>query len=138
LKNSWWPPVIQLIHSLLYYHRQFTQGPDQQASFRQQFQAVHYDHCPRLLIFHTHLSAGRPPNAAALNAGRNLITCGMNNGSISRTHRLYGHRDVALTACPGNALYNVIRGWPNFAGTRSVVAEQEPYVQKGIVEDAAP
>jgi hypothetical protein len=138
LKNRWWPPVTQLIHSLLYYHHHVNQGPDQQASLRQQCQAVHYDHCPGLLIFQTHLSADRPPNLVALNAVRNLIQCGVNNGSIARNYRLYCHRNVGSTTCPGPSFCHVIMSWPNYAGPRSVVEEPVTYVQQGIVEDAAP
>jgi hypothetical protein len=108
LKNSCCAPVIQIIYNL-WYHSYVNQGPDQQASLRQQCQAVHYDNCPGLLIFHTHLSSYRAPNAAAQNAVRNLITCGMNLNRITRNHQLTGHRNVAATACPVTAFYNVLR-----------------------------
>ena len=114
LRHPCWAHVIQRIHNLWYYHCHVFQGPDQQASCRQQCQAVHYDHCPRLLIFHTLLSSGRAPNLAALNAAQSLITCGVSNNHIASTRRVAGHRDVGATACPGNTLYPIIRGWANY------------------------
>jgi len=115
LKNSWCAPLIQLIHNLYYYHCHVNHGPDQQVSWRKKGQAVHYYQFPELLIFHTHFSSGRPPNAAALNAARLLIECGVENGSISGSYGLGGHRNVGSTTCPGDSLYTVIQSWPNFS-----------------------
>ena len=56
----------------------------------------------------------RKPNAAALNALKNLIKCGINLGYITSTYKLYGHRDVSWTACPGDALYKEIKTWPRY------------------------
>ena len=114
LRHSWCEPVIQRIHNLWYHHCHVNQWPDQQASCRQQCQPVHYDHSPRLLIFHTLLFSDCPPNLAVLNAGQTLIQCGINNGHIASNRRVAGHRDVGATACPGNALYPIIRTWPNY------------------------
>jgi len=111
LRYPCWPHVIQRIHNVWYYHCHVNQAPGQQSSCRQQCQTVHYDHCPRLLIFHTLLSADRAPNAAALNAAQSLIQCGITNGHITSNRRVVGHRDVGATACPGNTLYPIIRGW---------------------------
>jgi len=115
LRHSCWAPVIQRIHNVWYYHCHGNQAPDQPASCRQQCQTVHYDDCPRLLIFHTLLSSVRAPNAAALNAARSLIQCGITNGHIASNRRVCRHREVGATACPDNALYNVIQGWPNYS-----------------------
>jgi len=125
LKNSCCAPMFQLIYKVWYYHSYVNQGPDQQASLRQQCQAVHYDQCSGLLIFHTHLSTDRVPNQAAQTAVRNLITCGMDLNRITRNHQLTGHRNVGATACPGNAFFNVIRTWPNFTATPRI-APGEP------------
>eukprot|EP00105_Crassostrea_gigas_P026932 XP_011448071.1 PREDICTED: peptidoglycan-recognition protein SC2-like isoform X3 [Crassostrea gigas] len=55
------------------------------------------------------------PNTAALNAVKNLIQCGVNLGHITSTYRLYGHRDVSTSSCPGDALYNEIKTWPDYS-----------------------
>lgn len=54
------------------------------------------------------------PDKAALNAAKNLIACGQEKGKISASYRLYGHRDIKSTACPGDMLYNEIRNWPAY------------------------
>jgi hypothetical protein len=130
LKNLWWAPVIQPIHNLWYYHSHINHWPDQQASLTQHCQAVHYDHCPRLLIFHAHLSADRVPNAAAQNALRCIIQWLLNMGRITSNYQLTTHRNVGATACPGNSLFNLVRTWPRFTtsprcwrGTASLYAE---------------
>ncbi|XP_077334483.1 peptidoglycan recognition protein 1-like [Lithobates pipiens] len=56
----------------------------------------------------------RVPKIAALNAAKNLIKCGVDRKLIRGDYRLRGHRNVNPTACPGNSLYNVIKGWPRF------------------------
>lgn len=55
------------------------------------------------------------PNNAALNAVKNLIQCGVNLGHITSKYRLYGHRDIKPTICPGDALYNEIKTWPHYS-----------------------
>ncbi|KAK3106014.1 hypothetical protein FSP39_010927, partial [Pinctada imbricata] len=57
------------------------------------------------------------PNKAALDAVRSLLTCARNAGYIDSSYTLYGHRDVGITECPGEALYNIIRSWPHYNGT---------------------
>ncbi|XP_052082621.1 peptidoglycan-recognition protein SC2-like [Mytilus californianus] len=54
------------------------------------------------------------PNSAALNAVKELIQCGISKGKISQSYALFGHRDVSSSACPGTALYNVIKTWARF------------------------
>ncbi|XP_018419662.1 PREDICTED: peptidoglycan recognition protein 1-like [Nanorana parkeri] len=56
----------------------------------------------------------RAPNDAALNATTELIAFGVDNILISSNYILWGHRDVSNTACPGDSLYDVIKGWPRF------------------------
>ncbi|XP_078310961.1 peptidoglycan-recognition protein SC2-like isoform X2 [Crassostrea virginica] len=62
--------------------------------------------------FMTHL-----PNAASLNAVKNLIACGIQKGFISHSYHLYGHRDVKTTECPGDRLYHEIQSWPHYSHT---------------------
>ncbi|XP_070572361.1 uncharacterized protein [Ptychodera flava] len=54
------------------------------------------------------------PNESALNAGQQLIDCGLRDNYIKSNYRLLGHRDVGATACPGQQLYNEIRTWPRY------------------------
>lgn len=54
------------------------------------------------------------PNDAALNTVKQLINCGLNNHKISPTYTLKGHRDVGVTACPGQSLYDLIHSWPHY------------------------
>ncbi|XP_045196740.1 peptidoglycan-recognition protein SC2-like [Mercenaria mercenaria] len=56
----------------------------------------------------------RAPNDAALNAVKQLISCGAANGKLSSSYLLRGHRDVGSTACPGNKLYDLIQHWPHY------------------------
>lgn len=56
------------------------------------------------------------PNAKMLDAANKLIQCGIAKGMISRSYSLHGHRDANCTACPGNALYDIVKTWPHFKG----------------------
>ncbi|XP_067648816.1 peptidoglycan-recognition protein SC2-like [Haliotis asinina] len=56
----------------------------------------------------------RAPNSAALNTAKALIACGVSMGKIQSNYILRGHRDMGSTDCPGTALYNIIRRWPNY------------------------
>ncbi|KAK4879904.1 hypothetical protein RN001_008050 [Aquatica leii] len=56
-----------------------------------------------------------PPNAAALNALKLLISCGETSGKITSDYKLVGHRQVRSTECPGQALYREISTWYNWA-----------------------
>ncbi|KAH3885184.1 hypothetical protein DPMN_009175 [Dreissena polymorpha] len=51
----------------------------------------------------------RVPNAIALTALKNLIKCGVQQGNITESYRLYGHRNETNTSCPGTALYDYIQ-----------------------------
>ncbi|KAK6185078.1 hypothetical protein SNE40_007396 [Patella caerulea] len=63
--------------------------------------------------------SNRQPNGAALTAAQDLIAYGVNNNKISPSYSLSGHRDAngANTACPGQALYNVIKTWPRYTSS---------------------
>jgi len=37
-------------------------------------------------------------------------------GKLSSSYTLHGHRDVGSTECPGQALYDEIRGWSRYGG----------------------
>ena len=55
------------------------------------------------------------PNTRALNATRNLLTCGVKLGFIGPKYKLKGHRDTGtLTECPGIKLTCTIRYNINF------------------------
>ncbi|GJQ76801.1 hypothetical protein Trydic_g14426 [Trypoxylus dichotomus] len=58
-------------------------------------------------------TSGLPP-AAAINAFHALINCSTGNGNLRTDYWLLGHRQASATACPGNALFNAIQGWPRF------------------------
>ncbi|XP_056006494.1 peptidoglycan-recognition protein SC2-like isoform X2 [Ostrea edulis] len=59
-----------------------------------------------------------PPNDASLTAVKKLIDYGISQGYIAATYKLYGHRDVGNTACPGDALYPIIQTWPHYTHTK--------------------
>ncbi|KAJ8314155.1 hypothetical protein KUTeg_008716 [Tegillarca granosa] len=56
----------------------------------------------------------RLPNEAALNATKQLVKCGFDNGYISPNSTLIGHRDVGSTACPGTRLWELIHSWSHY------------------------
>ncbi|XP_012998576.1 peptidoglycan recognition protein 4 [Cavia porcellus] len=58
--------------------------------------------------------SGNLPNATALEAAQDLIQCAVIKGYLTPNYLLLGHRDVANTLSPGQALYNIIKTWPHF------------------------
>ncbi|KAM4695627.1 peptidoglycan recognition protein 1-like [Rhinophrynus dorsalis] len=54
------------------------------------------------------------PTAAAQNAAKQLIACGVRRNLIKSNYVLKGHRNVGDTECPGNAFYKTITRWPHF------------------------
>ncbi|XP_064640049.1 peptidoglycan recognition protein 1-like [Lineus longissimus] len=56
------------------------------------------------------------PNTQALDAVKNLIACGVRDSKVTTDYKLYGHRDSkkSHTECPGQAFYDLIRGWPHY------------------------
>ncbi|KAM4640715.1 peptidoglycan recognition protein 1-like [Discoglossus pictus] len=56
----------------------------------------------------------RNPSAAAQNAAKSLIRCGVSKGFIRSNYILKGHRDVSSTDCPGNTFYRTVRTWPSY------------------------
>ncbi|XP_076461093.1 peptidoglycan-recognition protein SC2-like isoform X2 [Babylonia areolata] len=59
------------------------------------------------------------PNTAALTTVQQLIQCGLDNGKISPSYTLKGHRDVGSTSCPGTSLYQLIQGWSHYVSGTS-------------------
>jgi hypothetical protein len=56
----------------------------------------------------------RLPNAAALQALRDLITCSIGLNRLMSNYTLLGHRQAKDTLCPGEALYKEITTWPHW------------------------
>ncbi|KAF2891552.1 hypothetical protein ILUMI_14621, partial [Ignelater luminosus] len=54
------------------------------------------------------------PNAVALKAVKDLISCGVSQGKIKTGYKLLGHRQAKATECPGNKFYEEIKTWPNW------------------------
>lgn len=54
------------------------------------------------------------PNAAALQAVKDLIACGVSQGKIKGDYKLVAHRQVRQTECPGKALYDEVKTWPQW------------------------
>lgn len=61
------------------------------------------------------LFTGHVPNAAAIEATKNLISYGVTIGKIQSNYTLLGHRQTAHTSCPGNSLYELIKTWPHWS-----------------------
>ncbi|KAK3585457.1 hypothetical protein CHS0354_003304 [Potamilus streckersoni] len=62
--------------------------------------------------------SGSKPPTAALTAVKKMIQCGISLKKVASRYRLYGHRDVNPTSCPGNALYREIKTWPHYSRTK--------------------
>lgn len=54
------------------------------------------------------------PPANMLKATQDLIGHAIDKGFLSSNYTLLGHRQVRDTICPGPALFNEIKQWPNF------------------------
>ncbi|KAK6166251.1 hypothetical protein SNE40_022996 [Patella caerulea] len=65
----------------------------------------------------------RVPNAAAINALKQLIDCGVKNGKIRSDYIIKGHRDVRATACPGTTFYQLIKTWPRYMTNVHVIGK---------------
>ncbi|KAL4232098.1 N-acetylmuramoyl-L-alanine amidase [Mactra antiquata] len=68
------------------------------------------------------------PDAVALQAVQNMISYGITLGKITPDYKLYGHRDVRATTCPGDTLYNHIQTWDHFGDLPPVKPSPIPYV----------
>lgn len=67
-----------------------------------------------------------PPNAAALTALQDLLTCLVGNHKLTPDYKLYGHRDVAHTNCPGQEFYEVIKTWSHYDSGHPVRPTKTP------------
>lgn len=56
----------------------------------------------------------RIPNQKAIDALKEIISVGISKGKITKDYKLYGHKDVGKTECPGEKLYHLIKKWPEF------------------------
>jgi len=75
----------------------------------------------------------RAPNAAALNAAKALIQCGVELGRFPSAYQLVGHRQVGSTDCPGNSLYSNIQSWPRWT-PNPTRASGEPILDDVLIE----
>lgn len=55
------------------------------------------------------------PPALQLKTTKALIAAGVELGFIKTDYKLIGHRQVRDTECPGDALYEEIKGWKNYS-----------------------
>lgn len=62
-----------------------------------------------------YLFVGHTPNAAAIEATKNLISYGVAIGKIQSNYTLLGHRQTTRTSCPGDSLYELIKTWPHWS-----------------------
>lgn len=54
------------------------------------------------------------PSEEALQAGKDLLACGVKLGELTTDYSLFGAKQLASTASPGSKLYNRIRNWHHF------------------------
>ena len=67
-----------------------------------------------------------PPNQVALAALEGLLGCLIENHKLTPDYKLYGHRDVAHTNCPGNSFYDVIKTWSHYDSGKPVLPTKTP------------
>lgn len=67
-----------------------------------------------------------PPNSAALEALHGLLECLVENHKLTPDYKLYGHRDVGHTNCPGNSFYDVIKTWSHYDTGKPVLPTKTP------------
>lgn len=58
-----------------------------------------------------------------------LASCAVGGGRLVANFTLQGHRQVVNTSCPGEALYNEIRGWEHF-GVCGYIINARAYSEK--------
>ncbi|XP_061170767.1 peptidoglycan-recognition protein SC2-like [Saccostrea echinata] len=68
-----------------------------------------------------------PPNAAAITALQNLLACLVHNNKLTPDYKIYAHRDVAHTNCPGNSFYEVIKTWSHYDSGKPVRPTKTPH-----------
>nr|AEX31480.1 peptidoglycan recognition protein LC isoform A [Armigeres subalbatus] len=55
------------------------------------------------------------PPVAQLSAAQQLIAIGLEENKLSKTYRLYGHRQLAPFESPGRMLFKIIQKWPHWS-----------------------
>lgn len=55
------------------------------------------------------------PSEAQINAAKEIIAFGVKNHFITSAFKLYGQRQLIDNDSPGDALFEIIRKWPNWA-----------------------
>ncbi|KAK6994810.1 peptidoglycan-recognition protein SC2 [Biomphalaria glabrata] len=85
-------------------------GWDKVGAHTLNYNSVGYGFC-MIGTFTSHM-----PTAAAQQAVKDLIDCGVQLGKIKREYTLRGHRDMpgSSTECPGTLLWNAIKHWPHY------------------------
>ncbi|XP_062294912.1 N-acetylmuramoyl-L-alanine amidase-like [Scomber scombrus] len=64
--------------------------------------------------------ASRLPSEHTMRLVRDqLASCAVGGGRLKASFTLQGHRQVVNTSCPGDALYNEIRGWEHFGDVKT-------------------
>ena len=71
------------------------------------------------------------PNEKAFNALNNMLKLGVKLGKLSPDYKIYGHRDVRETECPGDELYNLIKTWEHFDNNTPVKPLPLPFQPEG-------
>ncbi|XP_039750056.1 peptidoglycan recognition protein-like [Pararge aegeria] len=61
------------------------------------------------------------PTPEQLEAVKNLIKCGVEQGHLSPDYHLLGHKQLISTESPGRKLYREIRTWPHFLEDASAI-----------------
>ena len=56
------------------------------------------------------------PPKAMLDLAQKWIACTVEKGVVAPDYQLHGHRDQNCTECPGQRLYDIIKGWSHFKG----------------------
>lgn len=54
------------------------------------------------------------PKSSAINAAKELISCGVRLGYVKNDYSIVGHRQTSATLCPGNDLFDEISTWRHF------------------------
>ncbi|CAK1599025.1 unnamed protein product [Parnassius mnemosyne] len=60
------------------------------------------------------LFAEDEPTSKALDAAKELIKCGVQQGHLASNYHVVGHRQLIATESPGRKLYNEIRRWSDW------------------------
>ena len=71
----------------------------------------------------------RLPSQHAMGLVRDqLASCAVGGGRLEANFIVHGHRQVVNTTCPGDALYNEIRGWERFGVRSTDIIDKKCYM----------